>query len=135
MRSEGIMNNKPMKMIKLLIQIALLFIFYYLGIWLQQTLELLIPGSVIGMILLFLLLVLRIIPAKWVDQGSTFLTGILPLLFVPICVGIMNYSSLFSANGAIIIAVIFLSTLVTLAITGGVSQWAARRQQERRTHE
>ena len=124
-----------MKMIKLLIQTALLFIFYYLGTWLQQTLELVIPGSVIGMILLFLLLVTRVIPAKWVDDGSLFLTGILPLLFVPVCVGIMNYANLFSSEGAVIVAVIFTSTLVTLAITGAVSQLAARGPSERGTSE
>ena len=126
------MNNQTMKMIKLLIQTALLFTFYYIGVWLQETLNLLIPGSVIGMILLFLLLVFRIIPQKWVDEGSSFLTGILPLLFVPVCVGIMKYANLFSAEGAIIVLVIFISTLMTLAITGGVSQFAARIHSDRR---
>ena len=129
------MNNQTMKMIKLLIQTALLFTFYYIGVWLQETLNLLIPGSVIGMILLFLLLVFRIIPQKWVDEGSSFLTGILPLLFVPVCVGIMKYANLFSAEGAIIVFVIFLSTLMTLAITGGVSQFAARIHSDRRLGE
>ena len=124
-----------MKMIKLLIQTALLFTFYYIGVWLQETLNLLIPGSVIGMILLFLLLVFRIIPQKWVDEGSSFLTGILPLLFVPVCVGIMKYANLFSAEGAIIVLVIFISTLMTLAITGGVSQFAARVHSDRRLGE
>lgn len=135
METEPYKNNQSMKMIRLFIQIAFLFIFYYIGEWLQQTLNLVIPGSVIGMILLFLLLVLRIIPAKWVDGGSNFLTGILPLLFVPICVGIMNYPNLFSYGGSVIITVIFISTLMTLAITGAVSQLSSRRLIERRMRE
>ncbi|WP_236636251.1 CidA/LrgA family protein [Pradoshia eiseniae] len=129
------MNNQTMKMFKILIQTALLFIFYYIGVWLQETLNLLIPGSVIGMILLFLLLVFRILPQKWVDEGSAFLTGILPLLFVPVCVGIMKYANLFSVEGGIIVFVILISTLMTLAITGGVSQFAARVLTNRRLGE
>jgi len=134
-RRSRIMNNPTMKMIKLLIQTALLFTFYFVGVWLQETLNLLIPGSVIGMLLLFLLLVFRIIPQNWVDEGSTFLTGILPLLFVPVCVGIMKYTNLFSTEGAIIVLVIFISTLMTLAITGVVSQFAARVHSDRRLGE
>lgn len=123
-----------MKIVKLLFQTGLLFIFYYIGEWLQQTLNLMIPGSVVGMLLLFALLVIGIIPPTWVNVGSNFLLGILPLLFVPVCVGIMKYGNLFSLKGAIIIAVIFISTLLTLAITGAISEVAARKQ-EGRVHE
>lgn len=42
-----------------------------------------IPGSILGIILLFLLLQLKIIPLKWIESGANFLLAHLMLFLIP----------------------------------------------------
>jgi holin-like protein len=48
-----------------------------------------IPGSVIGMLALWLALTVRAIPVRWIEAGARPLLTALPLLFVPIGAGIV----------------------------------------------
>ncbi|ENH95763.1 murein hydrolase exporter [Gracilibacillus halophilus YIM-C55.5] len=54
-----------------ILQISILFVFYYIGEAIQQFFSLLIPGSIIGMLLFFLLLSTHIIPLHWVNEALT----------------------------------------------------------------
>ncbi|MEB2426693.1 CidA/LrgA family protein, partial [Klebsiella pneumoniae] len=55
------------------------------------------PGSIIGMLILFVLLALHILPPQWVNPGCNILIRYLALLFVPIGVGVMQYWELLRA--------------------------------------
>lgn len=48
-----------MKFTKILVQIAALYVFYMVGTWVQEMLNIPIPGSLIGMFLLLVLLSLK----------------------------------------------------------------------------
>jgi holin-like protein len=78
------------------------FIFIYLclyaGTFIASLLPITIPGSIIGMLILFVLLALQIIPAKWVKPGCSVLIRYMALLFVPIGVGVMQYYDLLKAQ-------------------------------------
>jgi holin-like protein len=63
-----------------------------------------------------------VIPVEYINRGAGFLIGFLPLLFVPICIGVIKYPELFSTKGFIIMFVVFISTIFTLLISGGTSQ-------------
>lgn len=80
-----------MKPLIICLQIGILFIFSYIGTVIQNFFHLIIPGSIIGLILLFLCLCLKVVPVQLIDQGAGFLLSILTLLFIPITVGIMKY--------------------------------------------
>jgi hypothetical protein len=55
--------------------------------FLASLLPITIPGSIIGMLILFVLLALQVLPAKWVNPGCYVLIRYMALLFVPIGVG------------------------------------------------
>ncbi len=59
-----------MKFTKILVQIAALYVFYMVGTWVQEMLNIPIPGSLIGMFLLLVLLSLKVLPVKWFDLGA-----------------------------------------------------------------
>lgn len=109
------------------VQIIVLFIFYFIGSWIQQKFHLSIPGSIIGMILLFTLLITKVIPSKWIEIGSSFLLSQLPLLFVPVTVGIMDYFSLFKGRGLFSLLIVVIGTVLVFVISGLVTQWTAQR--------
>lgn len=96
------------------------FIFIYLclyaGIVIASLLPITIPGSIIGMLILFVLLSLQILPAKWVKPSSHLLIRYMALLFVPIGVGVMQYYEVLKSQFGPIVVSCFISTVVVLVI-------------------
>ncbi|MEH2921628.1 CidA/LrgA family protein [Samsonia erythrinae] len=104
----------------------LIYACLYLGIGLSALLPITLPGSIIGMLILFLLLSFQIIPAQWVKPGCHQLIRYMALLFVPIGVGVMQYFDLLRAQFAPVIVSCSVSTLVVLITVSGCSHLVHR---------
>ncbi|MGY0693896.1 CidA/LrgA family protein [Virgibacillus sp. FSP13] len=116
-------------MCKIIIQIAILYGICLLGNWIQHSLDLFIPGSVIGMILLFILLSTNILKVKWIEEGSNFIIKNLTLFFIPATAGILNYFDVFSGKGFLLIIIVLVSTIFVMGGSGFVSQWIIKRKE------
>lgn len=116
-------------------QVCILYLFNIVGNIIHDFFHLPIPGSILALILLFIGLCLKIVPERWIENGAGFLLGILMLLFVPTTVGIMNYPSLISLNGALLMFIVLLSTITTIVIAGRTGQLleniAAKRKEDK----
>lgn len=121
-----------MKVIRICLQIGILFIFSYIGTYIQTLFHLIIPGSIIGLILLFICLTLKVIPVELIEDGAGFLLGILTLLFVPMTVGIMNYPSLLSWQGLLLLGIVVVSTAITIVISGIFTQRLEKRTEKKK---
>ncbi|MEH7248360.1 CidA/LrgA family protein [Neobacillus niacini] len=121
-----------MKFLNTVLQICILYIFFFIGSAIQNLFHLVIPGSIIGLILLFTCLCLKIIPVTFIERGAGFLLSILTLFFIPATVGIMKYPSLLSYHGVLLFIVILLSTVITIAIAGMTSQFFEKKAQKRK---
>lgn len=121
-----------MKILKIIIQVVILYAFSMLGNFLQTILHLPISGSIIGLFLLLGALSLNIIPVQAIKHGSEFLLLFLTLFFVPATIGIMNYPSLFSVQGALVVLVVILSTIITMVVVGKTSQFIESKVQKRK---
>ena len=108
------------KYIRIAYQVIILFLFSHLGSLIVQILSIDFPGSIVGLLLLFICLYLKIIPINLINEGAGFLLGLLALFFVPTTVGIMNYPQLFSLEGFLILFSIIASTVFTLVVTGKI---------------
>jgi holin-like protein len=107
--------------------IFIILLFQLIGEFIQKFFELSIPGPVIGLI--FLLSVMLIIKkinkqdtgfeTKLVNSAENLLTY-LPLLFIPVGVGVVMHLSLLEENLVSVILIIIIGTLLTLALTGFV---------------
>ncbi|QUG85169.1 CidA/LrgA family holin-like protein [Bacillus nitratireducens] len=111
-----------MKFLTLLLQVGVLYMFSLVGVWIQEVFHLSMPGSLIGMLILFLLLSTRIVPLKWFEIGAAKLILFLPLFLIPSTTGLMEYGSFLLSKGSIMFFLVVVSTLVTLIISGYVSQ-------------
>ena len=109
--------------------IIILYGIYLIGNWIQVALNLFIPGSVIGMVLLFIFLMTNIIKVTWIEEGSKLIINHLTLFFIPATVGVMNYFELFKGNGFLLVLIALLSTALVMALSGVVSQWLMRRKE------
>lgn len=112
---------------------------YLAGELVRSWLGLLLPGSLIGMLLLSLLLFSGILKVEQIERTADDLLGHLILLFVPAAVGIMVYINNFSDNALEIILTILLSTALVLVVTAKtvdrVIQWLGRTDTVRRQSE
>lgn len=94
----------------------LIYICLYAGIAISSLLPITIPGSIVGMLILFVLLSLQILPAKWVKPSCHLLIRYMALLFVPIGVGVMQYVDIIRQQFGPVVVSCFISTLVVLVV-------------------
>lgn len=104
--------------------IFIIFFFQLIGEFLQKLFTLTLPGPVIGMLLLLASMLLlkrkKIFKSKIerpLVQLSEVLTSYLPLLFVPVGVGVVMHLSYLKNSYLEILLIIFISTLLTIGFT------------------
>ena len=119
-----------MKIFVTIIQIALLVVFYLVGDWLQRLLHLPIPGSIIGMLLLFICLLIKAVPLKWIETGAGFLLTHLTLFFIPVTVGVMNHYQLFAGSGVFLFFITLFSTICVMVSAGLTANYFAKRKKK-----
>lgn len=112
-----------MKILVIIVQVALLYLFYMVGDYLQRLLHLPVSGSIVGLMLLFILLLFRIVPVKWIENGSIAVLSYLPLFFIPATVGIVNHLDIFDGRGLLLILILIVSTVLTMVTAAHSSQW------------
>lgn len=118
-----------MKLLVVLLQISFLYGFFILGQLLRELFSIPLPGSILGLMLMFIALLLKIVPLNWVDSGAALLLSFLPLFFIPATAGVIEYFGVFTGKGAFLIVVLILSTLLTMAGSGLTSQYLSRRSE------
>ncbi|WP_410512708.1 CidA/LrgA family protein [Paenibacillus sp. BR2-3] len=106
------------KLAIILLQIAGLAAFSLLINGLTSLLHLPIPGSIFGMVLLFILLELGVVRLSWVEMGASWLLAELLLFFVPSAVGIMKYVTVLETDGLRVLAVVVIGTFVVMSCSG-----------------
>ena len=111
---------------KFVFQFCRILLVCLLGELLAHVLPLPVPASVYGLVLLLAALKLGIYKLEQVKEAGGFLTGILPLLFVPAAVGVMDlWAELETMLLPCLIAVIPV-TLLVMGVTGQVTQKTRR---------
>ena len=104
------------KGIQLVRSLVILYIILLLGNLISHYIPLGIPGSIWGLLLLFLGLTTRIIRLDWLYLGSSLLIRYMAVLFVPVSVGIIKYYDLLVSQWKILLIPNILSTFLTLFI-------------------
>jgi len=79
------------------------------------------PPALIGMIMLYLLLTLKIVKLEQVEGVSNFFVQIISLIFIPSGVALVTKLDVLKAEGVQIIIVVVVSTLMLLLFTAGIS--------------
>ncbi|WP_227936545.1 CidA/LrgA family protein [Alkalihalobacillus deserti] len=118
-----------MKIVLIVSQFFILSTFYMAGLGIQKWLALPIPGSIIGMLLLFFALTTNVLPVRLIDMGSTFILKHMPLLFLPVTVGILQFLDLFSGNGILLIFITLISTIMVMVVSGLIGQKLVKRSE------
>lgn len=104
---------------KYILQLGILIAFWIVGDGISYLLSsiIVIPGAIIGMILLFIALTSGLIKESLIKDTSDFFLNNIAFFFLPASVAIMDVSD--SLKGAVIPLLIIglLSTLITMIVT------------------
>lgn len=102
---------------KLLLQIGVVFLICLLGEGIALILPFPFPGSVIAMILLFLLLFFGALKVDNIRQKVEFMQQNMAFFFIPAGVGILEYFDVLQATWLPFLLICVITTILTFAAT------------------
>lgn len=114
-----------MKVLIALVQAGFLYFLFLFGEFLRETFLIPLPGSIIGLLVLWALLSLKVIQLRWVEKGAYLFLSTLPLYLIPATVGVMDHAHVFAGKGSLLIVITVASTCVTMIVASLVSQKVA----------
>lgn len=114
---------------KLFREAIIIFGIYLLGVLITDITGVPIPGNVIGMVILFLLLYLKVIKVEQISTISNFFLEHLAFFFIPAGVGLISSFSVIKNIWLQLLIVCFVTTSITMICTGLVVQKIANKKE------
>jgi holin-like protein len=108
--------------------VFLILLFLALGEGTSYLIKGFVPGNVLGMVLLFLALSMKIVKPDSVKYVSTVLTRNMALFFVPAGVGLMASMQLIGSNWLAILLSSAISTMLVIAVVGLIQEKMGRNE-------
>lgn len=103
----------------------------YIGIILSSIFHLPIPGTILALILFFVLLYTKILKLEKVEAVSNFLLMNMMLFFLPPAINIIAVQDKLQGQILKIIIVMVITTFLTMGITGKLVQFLIERKEAR----
>lgn len=109
---------------KILNQIALILGIWCAGEYISSFIQniVVVPGSIIAMILLFLLLQFKVVKIENIKEVSDFFLNNMAIFFVPAGVSLITSLNIIMDNIFVLLISVVLSTVIVMYVTGIVVQ-------------
>ncbi|MDE1166752.1 MAG: CidA/LrgA family protein [Pseudomonas sp.] len=108
-----------------------LVLFQLMGTALNHLFFTILPGPIIGLLLLLIFLIIRGEVGAPLNEAASSLLRYLPLLLVPPAVGVMVYAADIAADFWAIVGTLVLSLLISMAFAGVLMQKLIDRRSRR----
>ena len=118
------------KMWLLSMGLLILMAFWQVGEGLVYWIALPLPGSVVGMLLIWGALAMKVLPLQWISETVDLLLKHLALFFIPPGVGLLREWGLITENMYPILLAAIGGSLLVFAVTGWVYQWQVNSKSE-----
>ena len=107
------------KIIKIIIQIAIIYAIYWVGNLLSNLIShiIVIPGNIIGMVILLILLTTNILKLSMIEETSSFMLKYMGFFFVPLSVGIMESYKLIQGSIVQIFIILVISCKLVMYVS------------------
>lgn len=103
--------------LRYLLQFTLLASIFLLGQWIVSFFHIPLPGSIVGMLLLFFALLFGVFKLTWFEDIAHLHLKHIVLLFIPPIVSIFHFLGVFKTEGLQLVFIITLSSLVIILVT------------------
>jgi holin-like protein len=116
-------------------QFCIIIVISFIGELLNYLIPLPIPGSIYGLVILFLALELRIIAVASIRETSRFLIEIMPIMFVPAGVGLLASYGYIKPVIVPVVVITLVSTIIVMVVSGLITQLIIRSGGNKKGHE
>lgn len=103
------------KILNFILGAVIVFSVLYFSAYLIDKLNITFPSPVLGIIILFTLLELKIVKDIWIKDFCEFILKDMILFFIPLFVGIVSYCNVVIKNIVPILITVILTTLFIMA--------------------
>ena len=119
---------------KYLKQFGIILILSFAGELLNLLIPLPIPASIWGFALMFVCLQTGFLKLDYFKDTAIFLIEIMPLMFIPAAVGLMESWGIIRAKIIPYLVITVLSTFLVMAAAGKITQAVIRRDRKKACH-
>ena len=113
-------------------QLVIILSIWVIGEYISSFIQgiILIPVSIVGMLLLFLLLQFKVLDLSSIENVSGFFLDNMAIFFIPAGVSLIKSLDLIRENVLVLLLVICLSTLIVMYTTGIIVEKMIKKKEE-----
>ncbi|MCI7242469.1 MAG: CidA/LrgA family protein [Lachnobacterium sp.] len=116
---------------KYLRQLLIILIFSFIGEILHSLIPIQVPASIYGLVLLFIALLTGIIQLPQVKETAKYLIEIMPLMFIPAGVGLLESWGNLKSILVPVLLLLVASTILVMGVSGKVTQGIIQRSKRK----
>ena len=116
---------------KYLRQFMMILLVSFLGELLKYANPLPVPASIYGLLLLFTALMTGILKLSSIKETAGFLIEIMPLMFIPAGVGILESWGILQPVFIPVAVITVVSTIAVMGVSGTVTQFMMKKKREK----
>lgn len=124
--------NRRRHVMKYIRQFGIIILISLIGELLKWLLPFPVPASIYGLVLMLLALSFHIIPLDAVKDSGRFLIDIMPLMFIPAAVGLLNSWGVLKPVFLPVLLITIITTIAVMAVTGRVTQFVIKKERKRK---
>ncbi|MEE1073406.1 MAG: CidA/LrgA family protein [Cellulosilyticum sp.] len=98
----------------------------FIGELCKNVIPIAIPASIYGLVLMLLILRLGILKLEQVKETANFLIEIMPIMFIPAAVGLLESWGILKGIWFPMIVTTVITTIIVIAVTGRITQFIIR---------
>ncbi|MDY6283909.1 MAG: CidA/LrgA family protein [Hallerella sp.] len=117
---------------RLLLQLALILSVCFIGDFLHRVCGIPLPGNILAMLVLFLLLCTKIVKVEQIEEMSNFFLKRLPFFFLPPTIGILAVYGVLKGSLLVFFLLCIFATIITMAVTGKITDILVNIQEKRK---
>ena len=111
-------------------QFCLIMFISFLGEVLHHYLPLPIPSSIYGLVILFVGLMTGVLKLSHVEETGRFLIEIMPLMFIPAAVGLLESWGILAPIWIPIVGITLITTVIVMIVSGKITQFVIRMENQ-----
>lgn len=107
-------------------QFSIILLISFIGEIVHGLIPVHIPAGIYGIVILFLCLEFKIIKVENVKEVSSFLIEIMPVMFIPAAVGLLDSWEIIKASWIQYLVITIVTTVIVMVVAGRVTQFVIK---------
>lgn len=112
-------------------QFLIILVINFAGVIIQNIFHLPLPGTILGMLILFVLLWTKVLKVESIEKVCDFLILNMIIFFLPPAVELLEYMALLKTGFLKIIILLIATTVITMIVTGKTVDFCIKRMEKK----